>query len=254
MLALLMVAAGAAVTASAAELPATVDASIRAALKARIPALTVSELHTTPLPGIYEVLAPDGIVYTDASAEHVIKGEILETRSGRNLTAERWTEVNSIDFSSLPFAQAIKVVHGRGTREIAVFSDPKCPYCRELETELARLDDVTVYTFLYPLEDLHPGATQRAHDLWCAPDRAGAWSEWMLKSKAPAPTSGCGSDPIGALATYGAKLHINTTPTIFFRSGRRSSGLPQREEFERLLKAESIAVAAANASAATPGS
>jgi thiol:disulfide interchange protein DsbC len=235
-------------SASAPDLSAPLEARIRAALKERVPGLTVSELHGSPLPGIYEILSPEGIAYTDETAEHLIRGQILDTRTHRNLSVERWNVLNSIDFASLPVSKAIKTVHGQGTREIGVFADPLCPYCKELESELAKLEDVTVYTFLYPLEDVHPGATQRAHELWCAADRTSAWSDWMLQAEAPpSSVATCPGDPVAELAALGAKLRINTTPTIFFRSGRRSAGLPPPEEFERLLRTESVAPAAAQA-------
>lgn len=236
-----------------ADLPPALAASIRAALKQRVPKLAVLELHGTPLPGIYEVLSPDGITYTDASADHVIMGELLDTRTRANLTQQAWTVFNRIDFASLPLALAIKSTHGDGAREIAVFADPKCPYCQQLEAELAKLDNITVYTFLYPLEEVHPGATARAHEIWCAADREAAWNDWMRKHKAPA-AGVCSSDPIKELAALGDKLHIQTTPTIFFRSGRRSSGLPAAREFEHLLDSESWPPASAASQALRPAS
>jgi thiol:disulfide interchange protein DsbC len=228
--------------APALELPADLEARIRAALNEHVPGLTVSELHGSPLPGIYEILSPDGIAYTDERGEHLIRGQILDTRARRNISADRWNALNSIDFTSLPFDKAIKAVHGKGTREIAVFADPLCPYCTELESGLGKLADITVYTFLYPLEDVHPGATQRAHELWCTADHGAAWADWMLKEQAPQPAAGlCAGDPVAELAALGDKLRIKTTPTIFFRSGLRSAGLPRPEEFARLLAAESAA-------------
>lgn len=227
----------------ASDIPPALAANIRAALKQRVPKLVVLELHGTQIPGLYEVLSPDGITYTDASADHVIMGELLDTRTRANLTQQDWTAFNRIDFTSLPLALAIKSTRGNGAREIAVFADPKCPYCQELEAELAKLDNITVYTFLYPLEDVHPGATARAREIWCAANREAAWNNWMRERQAPA-AGECASDPIKELATLGDKLHIQTTPTIFFRSGLRSSGLPATRDFEHLLDTESAARAA----------
>ena len=241
-------------SAPASELPPNLEASIRAALNERVPGLAVSQLHASPLPGIYEILSPDGIAYTDAGGEHLIRGQILDTRTHRNLSVDRWNALNSIDFTSLPFDKAIRTVRGKSAREIAVFADPLCPYCQELESELAKLADITVYTFLYPLEDVHPGATQRAHELWCAKDHGAAWSDWMLKGAAPPPAvEVCAGDPVAELAALGENLRIKTTPTIFFRSGRRSAGLPRPEEFARLLAAESAPPSTGQADSAQRG-
>jgi thiol:disulfide interchange protein DsbC len=223
-----------------------VNGKIRAILKERIPTLAILDIYETAIPGIYELVSPDGIRYTDASADHLIMGQLLETQTHRNLTAEHWNALTSIDFESLPFALAIKATRGSGAREIAVFADPKCPYCQALEAQVARLDDLTVYTFLYPLEDVHPGATVRAHQIWCAHDRTAAWVSWM-RNHETAPAEECSDDPIKELAALGEKLHIQSTPTIFFRSGRRSSGLPTAERFEHLLDTESVTTPIASA-------
>ena len=238
-----------AVTAAApdpAELSPDLDKSIRATLQARVPTLAVSQLHASPIPGLYEILSPDGLFYTDVKADYLIVGRILETSSHHNLTGERWTALNAVDFASLPFELAIKTVRGNGAQQIAVFADPNCPYCQELETRLAKLDNLTVYVFLFPLEELHPGATSQAHAIWCAPDRSAAWAAWMLRQEAPgAPATGCSSDPVAALARFGEGLRIKTTPTIFFSSGRRYSGLPTDQEFARLFGGQSESVSSA---------
>lgn len=238
-----------------AEVAPTLAEKIRTALKARVPKLVVSEVHDTPLPGIYEVVSPDGVSYTNVTGDYVLMGELVDTRAQRNLTQERWTAFNKVDFNSLPFDLAIKSTRGNGSRQIAVFADPKCPYCQELEGELAKLDDITIFTFLFPLETVHPGATVKAHQIWCAGDRESAWNNWMRKQEAP-PESQCDQDPIKRLATLGDQLHINTTPTIIFRSGRRSPGLPSNKQFEHLLETDATApaVSATTANTAHPNS
>ena len=62
-----------------------------------------------------------------------------------------------------------------------VFSDVDCPYCRKFEAELAKVDNITVYTFLYPIEGLHPKAVQMSKQIWCAPDRNKAWDDYITR-------------------------------------------------------------------------
>ena len=73
------------------------------------------------------------------------------------------TAAAPIRFEQLPLSDAVKTVHGAGQRRLAVFSDPNCPYCKQLEAELASLDNITIYTFLLPfLGETKPIA------IWCA--------------------------------------------------------------------------------------
>ena len=77
-----------------------------------------------------------------------------------------------VNFTTLPLHDAVKTVKGDGSRLFAVFSDPRCPYCRALDDEIAKLDNVTVYTFLVPWLGLE--SRPAAEAIWAAamPDRA----------------------------------------------------------------------------------
>lgn len=237
---------------SPAPAPPAVLEKVRAALKQSFPQLEILQLSKSPVPGLYELTTVEGIVYVDATGEHLLNGQMMETKTRRDLTMDRWATLNAIDFDSLPFNLAIKSVRGKGTRRLAVFADPKCPFCQELEREeISKLDDITVYTFLYPLEDVHPGATALAHQIWCTQDRESVWTQWMQKQIA-VPAAQCMDDPLKTLAALGNKLHIISTPTIFFASGRRSAGLPPAKQFEHLLETESQAPPARTASAPHP--
>ena len=228
-------------------------ATIRQVLESRFPGTKVMDVQSTPLPGIYEVYVGDRIVYADASADHLIIGSILDTRTRSDLTKARMEERGRIDFKSLPFDKAIKVVKGNGSRQIAVFEDPDCPYCQRLEKELVSIQDVTEYIFLFPIDSLHPQATQHAREIWCAPDRSRAWTQWLLEKKPP-PAATCKDDPSGELAKLGDKLYIDGTPTSFLANGKRVGGAVPAEELEKALTAASGPPASAGAKPAAGAS
>jgi thiol:disulfide interchange protein DsbC len=222
-----------------------VIAKVRAALKERVPQLTVLDVRGSEIPGLYEVLAPDGVTYTDITGNYVLMGSLIDTRAHRNLSQVHWQDFNRVDYASLPFRLAIKSVKGDGSRQIAVFADPKCPFCQQLEQQLDKMDNITIYTFLYPLEEIHPGATAQAHQIWCSADREATWTHWMRKHETPAPGADCKDDPVKELAAFGEHLHIITTPTIIFPSGERSPGLPSQQQFDQMLATQTVVPAAA---------
>lgn len=203
-------------------------------LQERFPDIKIQAVQASPWPGVYEVITPDEIVYSDENGERLIIGNMIDTKTHANLTEQRWNEVNKIDFNSLPFEQAIKIVKGDGSRKLAIFEDPFCPYCQELEQTLSAMTDMTIYVFLYPLEEVHPGASIAARDIWCAADRAQAWSTWMQTRKAPAEND-CKSTPLESLAALGKHLKINSTPTLFFANGYRVPGAVGVDKLQRLL-------------------
>lgn len=227
-----------------------IAATIKKTLDSRFPGTAVSDVQVSPLPGLYEVYVGGKIYYADATGDHVIVGgSIIDTRTKTDLTDARLQEMGTIDFKSLPFDKAIKVVHGNGSRQLAAFEDPDCPFCQKLEQELATIKDTTVYVFLFPIDTLHPQASKHAHEIWCAPDRATAWTGWLTQRKA-LPEATCQKDPIGELTKLGDKLNIDGTPTMFLANGHRVGGAIPTDQLEKLLVAASGPPAGAGAGAA----
>jgi thiol:disulfide interchange protein DsbC len=216
------------------DIPPEVAAKIRATLHERIPDLRVESIHKSPLPGLYELNTGEELLYSNDTGTLIFAGRIVDTKSREDLTAARWNELNAIDFNSLPFDLAIKTVRGDGSRKVAIFADPLCPYCRQLEQEMQGVTNVTVYTFLFPLEAIHPGASVKAVDIWCAKDRSSAWAKWMLQKTDPGDTR-CTGAPIDKLQALGEKLHVDSTPTMFTADGKRTRGAIKHNEIEQLL-------------------
>ncbi len=215
--------------------PANAQGALAATLKKLYPSTTFDAVGPSPVKGLAEVVMGANVVYVDETGRYFLFGRLYDMREQRDLTGARLDRLTRVDFPALPLDNAIVTVKGSGNRKLAVFSDPDCPYCRSLEREIAQLTDVTVYTFLYPVEALHPGAGRKAVAVWCAPDRAAAWVELMLRGIEPPPAS-C-ANPVSANLALGAKLRIQGTPTLFAGDGRRSVGAQSAAELDAWLHA-----------------
>ncbi len=226
-------------TTTAAPSPAPNDDSARILkiLKSRMPpAMVIEKVQPSQWPWFYEVITNSEVFYIDSTGDFIFSGHVIDTKTLTDLTAKRWNEISGINFNDLPFSLAIKHVRGDGSRKIAVFSDPHCPFCIKLENTLQEMTNITVYTFLYPVETLHPGATETSKNIWCSPNRAVAWSDWMLKKKKPAAAT-CKADEVNTLVQLGQKLKINGTPTIYFSDGHNVAAALTKEQLEAELKA-----------------
>lgn len=214
------------------------EASLKKAIEAAYPKMTVDNVVKTPYAGLYEVYMGGQIVYTDEKFSFLIaEGHLVDSKTKKDITGDRLADLSKIDFSALPLDQAIKVVKGNGSRKMAVFSDPDCPFCKRLEqNELVNITDVTIYTFLMPLEQLHPDAANKAKAIWCAADRSKAWQDWALNNQLPKKTSNCDT-PLEKIASLARKLGVTSTPTIFFADGKRMLGAYPSAEIERALVA-----------------
>jgi thiol:disulfide interchange protein DsbC len=216
------------------------EASIRAEFLKKYPQANVESITKTPYLGLYEMLVDGEVIYTDADFNYLIVGSLIETKTKTNLTDARQREIEdkklkslAFPFEQLPFDLAIKKVKGDGSRKVAVFSDPDCPFCRRLEKDLEKVSNATIYIFLFPIEQLHPKAPEMSRAIWCAPDRVKAWDEYMLKNVVPKSPK-CDS-PVDKIVAYGQSKKINGTPTIFFSDGKRVPGAIPAERFEELL-------------------
>lgn len=211
--------------------------SLRRVLEAQMPDLRIGEIRRTTW-GMYEVVANGAnVFYTDAKGEVALFGRAIELKTKTDLSQRRVAELRRVDFHQLPLDKAIVRVKGKGTRKLALFADPDCPYCREIEPDLGRLDDVTIYTFLLPLPSIHPDAMRKSTLIWCAPDRAKAWDEWMLHGKLPAGGNlGCAT-PILEIAELAKRLNIDGTPGLVFQDGQVTPGTLRREEIDARLSA-----------------
>ena len=216
---------------------------LKATLQARLPDVDIKSIEKAPVAGLYEVNLGSQIVYSDATGSYVFVGELVDTKTRTNLTAARLADLNKVDFASLPLADAIKVVKGNGSRKMAVFSDPNCPYCKQLETSLKSIDNVTVYTFLYPV--LSDDSTAKAKAIWCSGDRAKTWEAWMLERRVPTGAAACDTSVIDKNLALGHGMNVTGTPTIILADGRRLPGAVSAEELDKALdKAHSQAPAA----------
>lgn len=211
---------------------------LRSTLEERMPGYKIGQINPGPMPGLFEVVVNGiNVMYTDKKGELAFFGNMVNLKTQENLTKKRSEELAFVDFAQIPLTQAIVKVKGDGSRKLVVFSDPDCPYCKQLEKELAFLDNVTIYTMLYPLEELHPGARKKSAAVWCASDRAKAWDDLMLYGKELAVAADECKTPLDEISKLAQRLSITGTPGLVFQNGKLVPGALKTEQIEELLKA-----------------
>ena len=218
----------------AASSDAVPEASIRKNLAGRIDGLgKIDEVRKTPMSGLYEVRVGADLYYTDAQGDYLIHGSLIDTRARKDLTQERVDKLTTFKFDDLELKNAFAIVRGDGKRRMAIFEDPNCGYCKHLERDLQSVDNVTVHVFLVPI--LGPDSMAKTRQIWCAPDRAKAWLDWMVRGTAPSGNPVCNTEAIDANVAFARKYRINGTPAIVFADGTRVPGAIKPDQVEQML-------------------
>jgi thiol:disulfide interchange protein DsbC len=216
-------------------LPAQADEGrVRKAFETKFPSMKVESVARTPFPGLYEIVFDGQVIYTDEKLTYLMNGNLFDLRDAkeRNLTMERRDQLAS---GALVKAQpnAIKRVKGNGKRVVYTFEDPNCGYCKELQKDLNKIKDITVYTFLLPI--LSPDSAEKSKAVWCAKDRAKAWDDLMNKAALPANAVKTCATPLEENQLLAQRFGVRGTPAIFLANGQQVGGYLPADKLEQAL-------------------
>jgi thiol:disulfide interchange protein DsbC len=219
------------------------EASVRKLVEAKLGS-KVQSVTKTPYGGLYEVYVDKSLHYTDEKVSFMIYGVLVDTKTNRNMTEQSVRKLTAVKMADLPpLTMALKRVKGDGKRQLRVFLDPMCPFCKKLEAEFERVNNVTLYVYPYPLEAKFPGSTNIAKSIWCSSDKAKAWDDWMVRALRPSANTNC-ANPFEQIDAVATKLNIDSTPTLVFADGGIVKQFVSAEVIERFLN-ETPAVTAA---------
>ncbi len=218
------------------------EADIQKAIESRL-GVKVESVTKAGYFGLYEIYADGNLFYTDEKVTAILIGgdlirsqhalNLVDLKTNRNITEERLRKLTAIKFGDLPLERAVKQVRGDGRRVMATFEDPNCGYCKRLAKDMQKLENVTVYTFLYPI--LSEDSLKKSRQIWCSADRAKTWNDWIIDGKTPGGRDNCDTTAIKQNLEFGRRLNITGTPTIIFADGERVPGAVPLNVLEQRL-------------------
>ena len=127
-------------------------------------------------------------------------------------------------FSDLTKEHVLVMGNPAAQKKAVVFTDPDCPYCAKLHTELKKIvaerNDVAFYIRLFPLA-MHKDAYWKSKSILCSSSLQMLEDNFENK---PIPAQDCNSDAVDKTIVLAQSLGINGVPTIIFPDGRRQMG------------------------------
>jgi thiol:disulfide interchange protein DsbC len=195
------------------------ESYVEKSLKTNFSDLKFDSVSTSPVAGLYEVVAEQNIFYYAPKEGILMAGQMFD-KNKRNLTAERMKEIRSKfdqeivrKAKDLPLDKAVKV--GTGKHIVIEFTDPDCPYCRKAAEFFEKRADVTKYTFFMPLP-MHPDAKNKERYILCQQDKGKAFEDVMKGKIDNAKYETCKSAEVDDLIkiheSVAAKMGISSTP------------------------------------------
>lgn len=136
-------------------------------------------------------------------------------------------------FDSLPLSDAIKTVKGDGSRKMAVFADPNCPFSKKYEAELQKINNVTIYTFITPLQG--QSSVELATGIYCSNNPSSSWKNWMLNGTNPGNAS-CNTVALTRNIPLYKKVGARGTPYTLLEDGNDIGGAAPAQEIEKVLQ------------------
>ena len=207
-------------------------ATVSKNVKQQHPQLKLDNIQATEMKGIYSASMDGQVVYLNEDAQHILAGSMIRLKDQHNLTKDLLIQQNSVDWKKLPLQDALKSVRGTGKRQIAIFSDPNCPYCKQLEDELKKLNNITVYTFILPLK---AQSVTPSKQVFCEKNPAQAWENLISKAQLPSSKSSC-ANPIERNLALAKSLAVQGTPAIIFSNGFKVMGAYPAAQIEQIFK------------------
>lgn len=206
---------------------------------AELKTVRVTSISQAPAKGLWEIsIQKDGkrgLVYLDFSKKFLVIGQIVELKTSKNITQERFIELNKIDVSKIPLNDAIVMGDKKAKHRVIVFTDPDCPFCgrlhREMKEVVEKRKDIAFYIKLFPLPN-HVDAYWKSKSIYCK--RSLELLEKNFEGKAP-PQPDCETDQIDKNIALGRELGIDSTPTIILPDGRVIPGAIPAEKLIELI-------------------
>lgn len=216
-------------------------------INATYPKLGINDAIYLPTVQLYELhkKGDTRLIYTNESMSYIItNNEVLDLKNKKNISKEREALNVNRFYAELPKEKSIPVKFGNGSRGVAIFTDPDCPYCKTLDKEIhtnLKNQNITINYYMNPLNiPGHEMAAMEAKKIWCSPDKSKSWVDWMLNNKLPNNDGNC-VNPVDATKELATSVGFNVTPVIIFDNGYVVKGGISGKEFLEILNRPPIA-------------
>ncbi len=197
-------------------------------LKEIIPSVKIGGIRISPVKSLWEVDVESngkkGIIYIDFSKRFAFSGSLIDVKEKKNVTQDRYEDINRVDASKIPVKDALLLGSPAAKKKVIVFTDPDCPFCAKLHTELKKVvaerKDIAFLIKMFPLP-IHKDAFDKAKAIVC--EKSLRMLEDAFEKKT-IPKPKCKTDIVDQNIELAKKHGFNGTPVLIMPNGRVVAG------------------------------
>lgn len=196
--------------------------AIRGILATTQPSMVIESIVPSPVAGLYEITLQNAqVIYASADARFFIPGDLYEAlpQGLVNRGEEKRNALRAEKIAAVPESEMIIFEPKDGRKAtITVFTDVDCPYCRQLHSEVERLNElgIAVRYLAYPRTGLNTETHFKMISTWCAEDPKAMFTS--AKRGGTIPDADC-DNPIARHYQPGREVGVTGTPALVLEDG-----------------------------------
>ena len=199
--------------------------------------VTVKSVVPSPVKGLFEVKAErdgkEGVILIDFAKRYLMQGVMVKTDDLKSVQARKPSQQEA---SQLLRMNSILLGNSNASKEIFVFSDPDCPFCRQMHDELRQLvtdKEIAVYVKPYPL-DIHPGAYEKARAI-LESNSVEMLNKAFVGEEIPAPVDPLSKSAVDDIIGLAKSLGIKETPAFLLPNGKLEVGFRSAAALKKMI-------------------
>jgi thiol:disulfide interchange protein DsbC len=214
----------------------TSSADPRALVASKIPGATLEDVHTTPIPGLFEIMRGTDAAYVSADGKYAIAGDLYDLRSNVDLTENQRRETRLELLAAIPESQMVIFGAKSEPHTVTVFTDVDCAYCRKLHSQIAEYNrlGIRVRYLFYPRTGPNTESWTKAEQVWCSPNRNDALTRAKLGEALHDKV--CASTPVAREYELGQEFGLDGTPAIILANGDMLPGYVSPSDLAQALR------------------
>jgi thiol:disulfide interchange protein DsbC len=175
----------------------------------------------------------EGLVFIDFGKKYLMQGVMVKIDDLKSGQPQKPAQQ---DVSTLLRKNSILLGNLKATKQLIVFSDPDCPFCREMHKELLQLVtgmDIAVYVKPYPL-DIHPGAYEKARAI-LESNSVELLNKAFAGEDIPSPKDPKSKVAVDDIIGLAKSLGIKGTPAFLLPNGNVEVGFRSATALKKML-------------------